>query len=181
MPAWVVYSLCAAVLAWFVFFMVRDWRRAIKRRDEQVTKWRAMEAALRRDMTRPASSAAAAANPANVGYAGARAAVKSPVSRGSAYASPAVSSGETSTDDGFVTSMTAAALSDDVGVGYAVGGNLAGALLGEALRPDPEPCRSPDPEPCRSESSSSCDSSSSYDSSSSSSSDSSSSSSSWSE
>lgn len=64
------------------------------------------------------------------------------------------------TDDGFAASMLGAYATNSVGMGYAMGGNIAGAALGEALRPDPEPSYTP-----------SCDSSSSsYDSSSSSSS-----------
>jgi hypothetical protein len=73
------------------------------------------------------------------------------------------------TDDGFTTSMLGAYATNSIGMGYAMGGNIAGAALGEALRPDPTPSYTAN---CNSSSSSSYDSSSSssYDSSSSSSS-----------
>lgn len=68
------------------------------------------------------------------------------------------------TDDGFVTSMLMAEMSDSTLLGYAAGGNIAGALVGESMTHSLHSSESPpsyDPSP-----SSSCDTSSapSYDS-----------------
>lgn len=72
------------------------------------------------------------------------------------------------TDDGFTASLIAGYATNNVGLGYALGGNYTGAMLGEALRPDPTPAC----DTSSSYSSSSDSSSSSYDSGSSSSYDS---------
>lgn len=70
------------------------------------------------------------------------------------YAEPHQKPNRGAQDDGFLASMAAAAATNNAAVGIAVGGNFLGSFLGEALAPDPEPCRSA---PCT-ESYSSCES-----------------------
>lgn len=183
MPVWVAVIVMAVLLIAAAVVLVAGWKHGQKARAEEDRRWQTeYEAYLKKS----AALAQAAKRDVSTTRRNDRSYARSysePAARRQAESSVSIDR----SDDGFTTSLVAAALSNDAGVGYAVGGNFVGAILGEAMRQDPEPCRALDPDPCRSETSSSCDSSSSYESGSSSSydsgssCDSSSSSSSWSE